>query len=95
MEIAPAGRLERDYRVQVRDALIDAILDNSGALPMKPTDHLLVVASGIDTVVSNPLDRRVPANSLVLKVKASDLVEFREGKIRREDARARIQARSF
>jgi hypothetical protein len=91
----PSARLEREYRALVRDALIDAILDNAAGLLMKPTDTLLIVASGIDPVVPNALERRAPASSLVLKVKASDLAEFREGKIKKEDVRGRIQSRSF
>jgi hypothetical protein len=49
----------------------------------------------VDTTIFNALERRAPASSLVLKVKASDLAEFREGKIKKEEVRGRIQSRSF
>jgi len=94
----PPRDLESEYRVEyvqlVKDALIDAILDNSGALPMSSSDMLLVVASGIDPVVPNAL-YRTPSRKLVLKAKASDLQDFRQGKISREEARQRIQATRF
>jgi hypothetical protein len=94
----PPRDLESEYRVEyvqlVKDALIDAILDNSGALPMTSNEYLLVVASGIDPVVPNAL-YRTPSRKLVLKAKASDLADFRQGKINREEARQRIQATRF
>ena len=85
---------EAEYRAHVRDALVDAMLDNSGALPMGPTDTLLVVASGIDPVVPNALYRS-QSRKLVLKVKGADLASFRQGTITRDEAKQRIQATSF
>jgi hypothetical protein len=94
----PPRDLESEYRVEyvqlVKDALVDAILDNSGALPMASTETLIVIASGIDPVVPNAL-YRTPSRKLVLKAKASDLADFRQGKINREEARQRIQATRF
>jgi hypothetical protein len=84
----------QEYRGLVKDALVDAILDNAGGLPMAAADTLLVVASGIDPPVANPL-YRTPSHRLVLRAKATDLTAFREGRIDRADARRRVQASSF
>lgn len=86
--------LERVYRNEVRDALIDAILDNSGGLPLGGKDTLLVYASGIDPSVGNTL-MRGPSNKLVLKASGADLAAFRQGTITRDEARQRIRVASF
>jgi hypothetical protein len=92
--LAPRVDLKAEYSVLVRDALVDAMLDNAGVLPMTGADTLLVVASGIDPVVSNPL-AKMPSGKLVLKAKASDLAELRAGTITRDEARKRVQATKF
>jgi hypothetical protein len=83
-----------EWRQQVGDALVEAMIDNAGALPMAPTDTLLVFASGIEPTASNPL-YRLPSGKLVLKAKGSDLAEFRQGQITREEVRKRIQVARF
>jgi hypothetical protein len=93
---APETRTDftAEYRLLVRDALVDAIIDNAGSLPMNANDTLVVWTSGIDPAVSNPL-YRMPTNKLVLRAKGSDLRAFREGKISRDEARRRVQAADF
>ena len=56
------------YQTQVREALVDAIVDNAGTLPMGCSDALLVIAGGIDSPVTNPLYRRT-SHRLVLASK--------------------------
>jgi hypothetical protein len=83
-----------EYRNQVREALIDAIVDNSGSLPMASSETLLVVAGGVDSPVPNPL-YRTPTRRLVLRAKASDLAAFRENRISRDEVKRRVLASSF
>jgi hypothetical protein len=75
------------YSTFVREALIDALLDSSGVLSLGPDDHLAISVSGIEPRNQNPL---YPSSRLVLTIKAADLLEFRQGRITREDVRARI-----
>ena len=82
------------YQTQVREALVDAIVDNAGALPMSGSDALLVIAGGIDPPVTNPLYRNT-SHRLVLRAKAADLLAFREGRISRDEVKQRILASDF
>jgi len=82
------------YQTQVREALIDAIVDNAGSLPMDANDALVVIAGGIDPPVTNPLYRRT-SHRLVLRAKGSDLAAFREGRLTRDEVKQRILASDF
>ena len=82
------------YRVAVRDALLDAIVDNSGGLPLGANDTLLVYASGIDPAMQPSLLRE-PANKLVIKANGGDLIEYRQNKITRDEVKRRINVGSF
>ncbi len=84
----------REYASQVRDALIDAIIDNSVALPLATNDTLLVYAGGIDPVVADSL-LRSPSRKLVLKAKGGDLLALRQGVITRDESKRRVQVGSF
>lgn len=82
------------YRSAVRDALVDAIVDNSGGLPVGPTDTLLIYASGIDPAMQPSLLRE-PTNKLVLKASGADLIAYRQNKLSREELKGRISVGSF
>jgi hypothetical protein len=82
------------YRIAVRDALIDAIVDNAGGLPIGASDTLLVYASGIEPPMQPSLLRQ-PSNKLVLKATGADVLEYRHGKITRDEIRRRIRVASF
>ena len=82
-----AGGADRAYSNFVREALIDAMLDSSAVLPLGPDDHLTIAASGIDQPGANLLYQ---SRKLMLTIKGSDLLDLRQGKITREQAKARI-----
>jgi len=82
------------YRAAVRDALVDAIVDNSGGLPLATSDTLLVYASGIDPGMQPSL-LRAPTNKLVLKASGADLMEYRQNRITRDEVKRRIKVASF
>jgi hypothetical protein len=98
MTVAPVGDGKFDpdeaYTAYVREALIDAMLDNSSALPLKDTDRLEIVASGLDTFQPNPLypDK---SRKLVLVIAAPDLELYRQGRISKDDAKKRIKESKF
>jgi hypothetical protein len=80
---------------QVRESLINAILDSPTILPTVTTGQTLTVAcSPVDVLVTNPLYRNT-SKKLVLQIKGEDLVAMREGKLSREDAKQRIIERRF
>ena len=83
-----------EYRNQVQEVLVDAIVDNSGALPLGPNETLLVITGGSDPSAPNPFDRRTSPR-LVLRAKASDLVAFRDGRITRDEVKRRVLASDF
>ena len=84
------------YQTQVREALVDAIVDNAGTLPMGPSDALLVITGGmgLDSQITNPFYRRT-SQRLVLRAKGADLTAFREGRLTRDEVKLRILASDF
>lgn len=92
MEGAPAFNPTKAYSQYVREAVIDAMLDGWNALPLLPDEWLVVSASGVDAPGANSLLR---ADKLMLRVKGSDLVDFRMGRISREQAKQRIVESRF
>lgn len=82
------------YQTKVREALVDAIIDNAASLPFTGGEALLVIAGGIDPPVANPLYRKT-SHRLVLRAKASDLTAFREGRITRDEVKRRVLASDF
>lgn len=85
---------DREYTVNVRTAVMDAMLDSSGVLAIAPGEWLTVVVSGIDYPDPNPLYRSNP-NKLILRMSGADLVEFRQGRLTREQAKERIVEERF
>jgi len=97
---APASQVDpavvRDpneaYTRAVKEALIDAMLESSGPLNLGPEEWLTVAAR--DNVPNDPL---VPGDStdlqtVIFKVKGSDLLAFKAGQITLEQARTRVKA---
>ena len=84
--------MEDAYSKHVLDSLVDAMLDNSGALSIKDEEYLVIAASGpFNPVASlNNLDE-----TTILSIKGSDLATFRQGKITKEEARKRVVTKQF
>lgn len=81
------------YTKAVREALIDAMIENSGPIPLGPDEWLTVAAR--DNVPRDPLIPGDTAglNTLTFKLKGSVLAEFRAGRMSLEDTRARVEVR--
>lgn len=83
------------YTDAVKDALIDAIIEDSGALTLGPDEWLTVAAR--DNLPRDPL---VPGDSvdfstLIFRIKGSDLTAFRAGRLTMEEARAKVGVREY
>ena len=79
-----------EYAVAVCDALMEAMLDNSGPLPVKEEEWLTVAA--IDGVGTAPGVVNSPYNyTTYLAIKGSDLLALRQDKISKDEARKRVR----
>jgi hypothetical protein len=82
------------YRTQIREALIDTMLEHSRGLSLAPEELLTVAARGIEDrprLTSADGDGRTH----VLSVRGADLTAFLGGQITRDEARQRVQVRVF
>jgi hypothetical protein len=81
------------YRTEIRDALIDAMLEHSRGLGVGPDEWLTVAARRSDDRPRLGID--TDARTVVLSVRGSDLAAFLTGQLSRQDARTRIEVRVF
>ncbi len=79
----------------VADALVDAMLENSGSLIIAPEEWLTVAArdnaQGNRFVASDPSD----VMTIVLRVKGSDLAAFQARRLTLDEVRKRVEVRAF
>jgi hypothetical protein len=81
------------YRDAVKLSLIDAMLDYSKNLELKPDEWLSVAARGSE---SGLLPGEVfQLTTVVLRVKGSDLTDYLAGRLTRDEARKKVEARQF
>ena len=78
------------YSDFVRDAVIDAILDQSGVLTLK--DEQMLAVAVIPVSVTGPPNR---SRTLILSIRGGDLSSLRQGKISRDEAKRRIVETHF
>jgi hypothetical protein len=83
------------YTREVSAAIIDAMIENSGPLPIGESEWLTVAAR--DNI--RP-DRLVPGDtsnisSIVFRIKGSDLAAFRAGRMTLDDARQHVEVKQF
>jgi hypothetical protein len=81
------------YTEEVRAALIDAMIENSGPLVLGTEEWLTVAAR--DNAPTDPFMPGDDVITLVLRVKGSDLTAFRAGQLTLEQVRARVQVGEF
>lgn len=80
---------DKEYTAFARQALIDALIDNSATVPIKDGQRLEIAASGLG-IMRDPI-RPDNSRKLLLVISAADLTEFRQGKITRAEVIARIK----
>ena len=83
------------YTREVSATIIDAMIENSGPLPVGDTEWLTVAAR--DNI--RP-DRLVPGDtsnisSIVFRIKGADLAAFRAGRMTLEEARQHVEVKQF
>jgi hypothetical protein len=83
------------YTREVSTAIVDAMIENSGPLPIAENEWLTVAAR--DNI--RP-DRLVPGDtsnisSIVFRIKGVDLAAFRAGRMALEEARKRVEIQQF
>lgn len=83
------------YTREVSAAIIDAMIENSGPLPVGDNEWLTVAAR--DNI--RP-DRLVPGDtsnisSIVFRIKGSDLAAFRSGRMTLDEARQHVEVKQF
>jgi hypothetical protein len=81
------------WRATVRLALIDAMLDNSKNLELKPDEWLTIAARGSETdLMPNEI---LNLTTTVMRVKGSDVIDFLAGRLTKEEARQKVEVREF
>jgi hypothetical protein len=83
-----------EYRSQIRDSLIDAMLEHSRGLNIGVNEALTVAARRSDDRPRlAPVD--TDARTVVISVRGADLAAFLGGQISRDEARQRVEVRVF
>lgn len=82
------------YTQEVRAAVIDAMIENSGQLALG--DHEWLTVAARDNTSAGPFTSGNPdAVTLVLRVKGADLSAFRAGRLTLEQVRSRVEVDEF
>jgi len=83
------------YTREVKAALIDAMIENSGPLALGAEEWLTVAAR--DNVPRDPLSPGDTADfsTIIFRVKGTDLAAFRAGKMTLEEARQKVEVREY
>lgn len=82
------------YTEEVKAALIEAMIENSGPLVVAPDEWLTIAAR--DNAPSDPfMPGDQGAMTLVLRIRGSDLEAFRTGRLTLEQARMRVEIGQF
>ncbi|MBA2602270.1 MAG: hypothetical protein H0U94_01670 [Acidobacteria bacterium] len=81
------------YRQAITSALVDAMLEHSRGVAIRPDEWLSVAAHRGD----NPLSPNeiVTSSTLVLRIKGSDLALYEADRTRKEEIRGRVEVREF
>lgn len=83
-----------EYRTQIREALIDAMLEHSRGLNIAASERLTVAARGSEDrarLTAADGERR----TVIVSVRGGDLTAFLGGQIPRDEARRRVEVRVF
>jgi hypothetical protein len=81
------------YRAAIKSALIDAMLEHSRGMNIRPDEWLTVAAHrGESPLGPNEI---INSSTLVLRVKGSDLALYDADRTRKPEIRQRVEAREF
>jgi hypothetical protein len=103
LQRASSGQTNREtiqpreiYQTEITNALINAIVDYTGSIVVGPGEWLTVAAR--ESVVDRRLVPRDPSDAaitVILRIKGSDLQAVRDGSLAREEARRRVDVKSY
>ncbi|RPI50190.1 MAG: hypothetical protein EHM55_21980 [Acidobacteria bacterium] len=84
------------YQNEITDALLNVILDYTGAIGLAPAEWLTVAAreSVVDRRFVDAGVNEAPM-TVILRMKGGDLHALREGKLAREEARKRVDVKHY
>jgi hypothetical protein len=82
------------YTTEVKDALVDVMIEYGGGLTVGPTEWLTVAARDQGLSRLQPGDP-YEASTILVRIKGADLAAFRAGQIDREQARGRVELREY
>lgn len=80
------------YTEAVKRQLIDALLDYSQPLDLRPNEWLTIAARDGDEPIPNVIYESI---TMVLRVRGADLADFRAGRISREEMLKKVEVRGF
>ena len=101
-EVPPAADVDRvlltdpneAYTQEVRAAVVDAMIENSGQLMLG--DHEWLTVAARDNTPSGPFASGNPdAVTIVLRIKGADVSAFRAGRLTLEQVRSRVEVNEF
>jgi len=92
---AAASDPNEAYTQSVKESLLDAMLENSGPIALSNEEWLTVAAR--DNLPRDPLipGDTAELNTVIFRLKGSDLAAFRAGRLTLEEARKRVEAREY
>jgi hypothetical protein len=103
LAVEPVGPADADvlddpseaYTREVKAALVDAMLENSGPIEIELNEWFTVAAR--DNVPRDPL---IPGDiadfsTVIFRIRGADLAAFRAGRLTLEEARARVEVREY
>ena len=79
------------YTSEVKEALIDAMLNHSGPIDLGPEERLTVAAR--DNERTDRLSPGEELNTIILSVTGSDLAAYRAGRLSKDEARNKVEIR--
>jgi hypothetical protein len=82
------------YTTEVKDALVDIMVDYGAALPVASNEWLTVAARDQGLSRLQPGDP-YESSTIVVRIKGADLTAFRAGQIDREQTRGRVELREY
>lgn len=81
------------YELEVREALIGAMVEWGATLPLESTEWFTVAAHDNEDVVIP--GEAADVVTIIMRVRGSDLAEFRAGRLSATDIRKRVEVREF
>ena len=82
---------------EVKEALVEAMIENSGPIAIGPEEYLVVAArdNARTDRLAVPSDAASDLHTIMIRIKGTDLAAFREGRIALDEARKRVQVREY